>query len=110
MLLCGCCRLAAASPAERKARGHLAHAGRRITAPGDLKCLAWLKEVCYQQLEALPTTLKQDQQALAGISCNDEPLKHVAMQWRIAYKGAIRNCIIRCESYANEIANLRSPG
>ncbi|KAG2501249.1 hypothetical protein HYH03_001056 [Edaphochlamys debaryana] len=60
-------RRCAATPAERRTLGHALAAGERISEEGDRQVLRWLSAACLAQLARLPTTLRDDMQALRAL-------------------------------------------
>lgn len=60
-------RLRAASPAQRKSRGHLARSGVQVSVEGDLWVYRWLLDRCRALLAELPTQVTDDAALLNAI-------------------------------------------
>jgi hypothetical protein len=57
-------RVGAATPEERRLRGHLALEGRPVAAAGDAACAAGVRAACAARLAALPTGVEEDEAEL----------------------------------------------
>ena len=89
-------RLAHASPAVRKARGHAAAAGEMLDVESEAGAYTRLGTAAAAALAALPTTEAQDVARLAQGSGSMHPHLALAVQWRIRYKRALRLCVDLC--------------
>ena len=89
-------RLAHASPAVRKARGHAAAAGEMLDVESEAGAYTRLGTAAGAALAALSTTEAQDEARLAEGGGDIHPHMTLAVQWRLRYKRALRLCVDLC--------------
>ena len=89
-------RLAHASPAVRKVRGHAAAAGEMLDVDSEAGAYRRLGAAAAAARASLPTTEAQDAARLAQGSSGMHPHLVLAVQWRLRYKRALRMCADLC--------------
>jgi hypothetical protein len=102
-------RLAHASPAVRKARGHAAAAGEMLDVESEAGAYTRLGSCAAAALAALPTTEAQDVALLAQDSGKLHPHLMLAVQWRVRYKRALRMCVDLCAARARWCLSQTGP-
>lgn len=123
------CRLAAASPADADARGHLARSGGPMSVQSEAAALCCLQAACSAALAQLPSSLRQDEellvqltaraqssgtavaqgveaagQAAAAQAQQEHECLAAAVEWRACYKRTLQRCEQACRRALDVLA------
>jgi hypothetical protein len=88
-------RLASLTPAERKSLAYLALNDEPVDERSEAWVMRTLKAACEATLARLPTTVAEDEAALAAGGLREG--MEVALRWRLGYKRTLQRTIQNCE-------------